>query len=91
MLDAPPLDASASYQVSSALNEFSEFLITPSACDTKNRQKLLRNLRVRYQKSLTDYLMKSEGCVLALDSVSMPLQLQRNWAGRGERHLQQPN
>ena len=58
MLSAPPLDASASYQVSTALKELSEFLVTPSARDTKNRQKLLRNLRVGHQESLTDYLMK---------------------------------
>ena len=58
MLSAPPLDASASYQVSTALKELSEFLVTPSARDTKNRQKLLRNLRVGHQESLTYFLMK---------------------------------
>ena len=58
MLSAPPLDASASYQVSTALKELSEFLVTPSARDTKNRQKLLRNLRVGHQESLTYFLME---------------------------------
>ena len=48
-LGAPPLGASASYSVTSALQELSEFLITPSARDTKDRQKLLRNLRVGHQ------------------------------------------
>ena len=45
-LDASPLDARTSYQVSSALMELSEFLITANERETKNRQKLLRNLRV---------------------------------------------
>ena len=45
-LDASPLDARTSYQVSSALMELSEFLITANKRETKNRQKLLRNLRV---------------------------------------------
>ena len=46
---APPLDAYASFRVSSALKELSEFLVTPSARDSKNRQKLLRNLRVGHR------------------------------------------
>ena len=51
MSSARPLDARTSYQVSSALNELSEFLITANERETKNRQKLLRNLRVSHQES----------------------------------------
>ena len=60
-LGAPPLGASASYSVTSALQELSEFLITPSARDTKDRQKLLRNLRVGHQGFCRCY-MQYDNC-----------------------------
>ena len=56
-LGASPLDARTSYQVSSALMELSEFLITANERDTKNRQKLLRNLRVCKTLAVTCSLM----------------------------------
>ena len=56
-LDARLLDARTSYQVSSALMELSEFLITANERDTKNRQKLLRNLRVCKTLAVTCSLM----------------------------------
>jgi len=60
-VDAPLLGASASYSVASALQELSEFLITPSARDTKDRQKLLRNLRVGHQGVCRCY-MQYDNC-----------------------------
>ena len=46
MASPPQLQPRGAYQVSSALRELAGFMLTASQRDTKDRQKLLRNLRV---------------------------------------------
>ena len=42
----PPLNSESTNLVSKALENLSEFMSTPNARENKNRQKLLRNLKV---------------------------------------------
>ena len=49
--DGPTLTSKGAYLVKSALDDLSEFMSTPHERENKNRQKLLRNLRVSgYEK-----------------------------------------
>ena len=46
VVSRPLLDARSAYLVESALADLASYLDDPSQRETKNRQKLLRNLRV---------------------------------------------
>ena len=48
----PPLNSRNAYLVKGALQDLSDFMTTASERENKNRQKLLRNLRVSYVKVL---------------------------------------
>ena len=66
----PPLDSRRAYSVAHTLEELAGFLLdTPNARDTKDKQKLLRNLRVR-SASQFDFAMLSR--VLSLFCMQLP-------------------